>query len=143
MLNKIRVATLVAGALALSLGFGAALTAQDTKPAEKPLNVAGKWNMDLELSFGPASPTIVLKQDDAKLTGTYTGRYGDSPITGTVKGRTIQFVVKVNAEGTDAEMDFAGEIAADGQSMKGGVQITGLDDATWSATRAKGLAPRP
>jgi hypothetical protein len=139
----IRSTRTIGTALVLFLACAAVTIAQDTKPADKPANVAGKWNMDLELSFGPASPTIVLKQEDAKITGTYTGRYGDAPVTGTIKGRAIQFVVKINAEGTDAEMDFSGEVAADAQSMKGALQITGLDDATWTATRAKGLAPRP
>jgi hypothetical protein len=133
----------VAVTLAALVLFTVGAVAQDGKPVEKPVNVAGKWNMELQLSFGPASPTIVLKQDESKLTGTYTGRYGDAPVTGTIKGRAIQFMVKINAEGQDAEMDFTGEVTGDAQSMKGALQITGLDDATWTATRAKGLAPRP
>lgn len=140
MPHTLRALTITLAALAL---FTVGTAAQTGKPVEKPASVAGKWNMDLQLSFGPASPTIVLKQDDTKLTGTYSGRYGDAPVTGTIKGRAIQFMVKINAEGQDAQMDFTGEVAGDSQSMKGALQITGLDDATWSATRAKGLAPRP
>ena len=140
MTQRLRTTTIaLASAALLSVG----LAAQGAKPADKPVDVAGKWNMDLQLSFGPASPTIVLKQDEAKITGTYTGRYGDAPVTGTIKGRAIQFMVKINAEGQEAEMDFTGEVAGDSQSMKGALQITGLDDATWSATRAKAPAPRP
>ncbi len=43
----------------------------------------------------------------------------------------------MNAEGTDVQMAFSGEVAADSQSMKGKVTLAEMGDGSWSATRAK------
>ncbi|HKW02816.1 MAG TPA: hypothetical protein VJN96_23535 [Vicinamibacterales bacterium] len=115
-----------------------ALSAQTPSPAPpKPVNVAGKWNMTLELSIGTATPTLDLKQDGEKITGTYTGRYGTSQLQGTLKGRVLEFAFQIDADGQAATMNFRGEVAADAESMKGQATIEGLGDATWSAIRAK------
>ena len=70
-----------------------------------------------------------------KITGTYTGRYGESQLKGTLKGRDARVCVHDDAEGQSATMSFRGEVAADGQSMKGDATLEGLGDATWTATR--------
>lgn len=106
-------------------------------PSPKPLNVAGKWLMTLELSIGTANPTLELKQDGEKITGTYTGRYGTSQLQGTLKARVLEFAVQIDAEGQTATMSFRGEVAADAESMKGQATIEGLGDATWTARREK------
>ena len=55
--------------------------------------------MTLELSIGTANPTLELKQDGEKITGTYTGRYGTSQLQGTLKGRALEFAFQIDAEG--------------------------------------------
>ncbi len=115
--------------------------AQTPTPAPKAPDLTGKWTMSLELSIGPATTALDLKQDGEKITGTYTGRYGTSPLQGTLKGRALQFAVQLNAEGQDVTMNFSGEVAADAQSMKGQATIEGLGDATWTARRDKGGPP--
>jgi hypothetical protein len=94
--------------------------------------------MTLEMTMGSGTPTLEIKQDGGKITGTYTGRYGGAPIEGTVTDRAITFSCTIDAEGQAARMDFRGEIAADGQTMKGSAEIEGLGDATWTAKRASG-----
>ena len=101
----------------------------------KPASVAGKWTVVLELSIGTATPTLVIKQDGEKITGTYAGRYGTFPFEGKVKDRAIEFTFAMNAEGQQTTMSFRGEVASDGQTMKGDATIEGLGDATWSAKR--------
>jgi len=122
--------------LALAVG----LAAQD-KPQQKPdkaaENVAGKWAMTLEMSMGTGTPTLDLKQDGEKLTGTYTGRYGTFDLQGSVKERAIQFSFTMGAEGQSVTMSFTGEIAQDGQSMKGSASMGDMGDATWTAKREK------
>ena len=80
-----------------------------------------------------------MKQDGDKITGTYTGRYGESKLTGKLgTDRQLQFQVALEAEGQSAAMYFAGEVAADGQMItKGTVQIDGLGEGTWVAKRAQ------
>ena len=111
----------------------------EQKPAEKkaPLSVAGKWTVELNMSMGQATPALELKQDGEKITGTYTGRYGVAPVTGVLKDRVIEFKININAEGTDVEAWYTGEVAADGQTMKGTATLGPAGDATWLARRDK------
>jgi hypothetical protein len=131
---------LVVCVLASAISVGAASPPQgkpeQAQPAKKgDLNVAGKWIVTLEMSMGTANPTLDLKQDGAKITGTYTGRYGTFPLEGTLKDRAIQFSFTMGAEGQTVTMSFAGEVSADAQSMKGTASLDEMGDATWSAKR--------
>ncbi len=114
-----------------------AVLAQPMVQTKTALNVTGKWAMVLEMSMGTGNPTLELKQDAEKLTGTYTGRYGTSKLEGTLKERAITFWFNMTAEGTSVDMSFTGEVAADGQSMKGSASIGGVGDATWTAKKEK------
>jgi len=126
--------------LAAAALFAAGLAAQTAPPkpdAPKPAGITGKWTMTLEMSMGTANPALVFKQDGEKLTGTYTGRYGTFEFKGTLKDRHIEFGFKMSTDGGDSELSFSGEVAADGQSMKGTGEIEGLGDVTWTAARDK------
>jgi L-seryl-tRNA(Ser) seleniumtransferase len=98
-----------------------------------PANVAGHWSVSLELGSIVGHPTLELKQDGDKLTGTYRGRYGPSPLEGAVKDNQIGFTVTLNAEGQESSGYFAGTV--DGDKMSGTVEFEGAGEGTWSATR--------
>jgi L-seryl-tRNA(Ser) seleniumtransferase len=99
-----------------------------------PVNVAGQWNVSLELGSIVGHPTLDLKQDGEKLTGTYRGRYGAAPLEGAVKENQIGFTVTMNAEGQEVSGYFSGTV--DGDKMSGSVEFEGAGEGTWSATRA-------
>jgi hypothetical protein len=113
--------------LALSL-FAAIVSAE-------PANVAGKWNVTMQLESITGHPVILLKQDGEKLTGTYEGRYGQSELKGSIKDKEIEFTVSIVAEGMQTQGVFAGTV--NGDAMSGDVSFEGAGDGTWSATRAK------
>jgi len=113
--------------LALSL-FAAVVSAE-------PANVAGKWNVTLQLESITGHPVILLKQDGEKLSGTYEGRYGQSELKGSIKEKEIEFTVSIVAEGMQTQGVFAGKV--DGDTMSGDVSYEGAGDGTWSATRVK------
>lgn len=113
--------------LALSV-FAAVISAE-------PANVAGKWNVTVQLESITGHPVILLKQDGEKLTGTYEGRYGQSEIKGSIKEKEIEFTVSIVAEGMQTQGVFAGKV--DGDTMSGDVSYEGAGDGTWSATRVK------
>jgi hypothetical protein len=129
----------------LVLAFAVGLAAREPrqgKPEQKPdskaaSTVAGKWTMTLDMSMGTATPSLDLKQDGAKITGTYSGRYGAFPLEGMLKDRAIAFAFVMNAEGQSVTMTFAGEVAEDWQTMKGTAVLGEMGEATWSAKRAK------
>ena len=109
-----------------------------SKPAPPP-TLTGKWAVTLEMQSGTANPTLELKQEGEKITGTYTsGRYGKFPLTGTLKGRALRFSCTMNAEGTEVVLAFAGEVAEDFQTIKGDADLGGAGEATWYAKPDKG-----
>ena len=113
--------------LALSI-FAAIVSAE-------PANVAGKWNVTMQLESITGHPVILLKQDGEKLTGTYEGRYGQSELKGSIKEKEIEFTVSIVAEGMQTQGVFAGTV--NGDTMSGDVSFEGAGDGTWSATRVK------
>lgn len=121
-------------ALAFLLSGVAGMQAAQDKPAP-PARVAGAWQTTLEMEVGNASIVLTFVQDAEKLTGTYAGRYGKYPLVGKVTGRQLDFVVTINAEGTETQMHFVGEIDAAGAALKGTANLGGMGDAGWYAKR--------
>lgn len=96
-------------------------------------NVSGNWKLTFETQNGPASPSVVLKQEGEKLTGTYKGRFGESPLEGAVKGKEIKFTVKVNVQGQDLVIEYAG--AVEGDTMKGKVKLGEMGEADFTGKK--------
>jgi hypothetical protein len=117
--------------------FAAVIAVAAQEKTSAPPSIAGKWILTLVTETFTSTPALALKVDGEKLTGTYTSRYGEFPLAGTLQGRAIQFSLSLNAEGTTVTMSFAGEVSADSETMKGKATIGELGDATWSAARPK------
>ena len=101
----------------------------------EPAKVAGKWSAALQLEAINSRPTLDIKQDGEKLTGTYQGYYGASPLEGSIKEKEIAFSVTFSIEGSKFIGTFTGTV--DGDSMGGRVEFEGAGSGTWSAVRAK------
>ena len=112
----------------------AVLLTSEVRSAE-PAKVDGKWNVLLQLETITGHPVLTLKQDGEKLTGTYEGRYGPSPLEGEIKENRIAFAVTFTAEGSRTTGVFQGTV--DGASMSGSVEFEGAGNGKWSAVRAK------
>jgi len=104
---------------------------KDAKDAKAPpaasgnANLAGDWNISLQLDTITATPALTLKQEGDKLTGEYTSQqYGKFPVTGTVKGTEMTFSVSMSVEGNAINAVYTGVVQADG-SLKGSVDIAG------------------
>lgn len=96
-------------------------------------NVSGAWKLTIETPNGPGSPSLVLKQEGEKLTGTYKGRFGESPLEGTLKGAEIKFTVKVNAQGQELQIEYTGTVEDD--TMKGKVKFGEFGEGTFSGKK--------
>jgi len=118
------IVTIIAAAFLLASAL--AVGAQST-------NVSGNWKLTFETQNGTANPSLVLKQDGEKLTGTYKGRFGESPLEGAVKGKEIKFTVKVNAQGQEFKLEYAGTV--EGDAMKGKVKIGDMGEADFSGKK--------
>jgi hypothetical protein len=125
--------------LAFGVLLGPDLASAAPTPQDKPAataQVAGKWQVSLEMEVGTSAVVMVFKQDGEKLAGTYAGRYGEYPLVGTVKGRALDFVVTINAEGTETKMHFIGQLDAAGTGIKGSADLGGMGEAGWIAKKA-------
>jgi hypothetical protein len=62
-------------------------------------DITGKWVFHVKFTLGSGDPTFEFQQQGEKLTGTYRGRFGVAPLTGTVHGNEVEFTSK-NDKGT-------------------------------------------
>ena len=118
---------------AITITIAAFLLAASAPVGAQSTNVSGNWKLTFETPNGPANPSLVLKQDGEKLTGTYKGRFGESPLEGAVKGKEIKFTVKVNAQGQEFLLEYAG--AVEGDTMKGKVKFGDMGEADFSGKK--------
>ena len=123
-------------AILFALAVLPAQAATEQAPADKPVDLTGRWPMALNMSVGPSEPLIELKQDGGKITGTYTGRYGTFPLTGTIKARKLSFTFTMGTA-EPVEMAFTGDVSPDGESIGGTATLGTMGDATWTAKREK------
>ncbi|HLW52440.1 MAG TPA: hypothetical protein VKW06_06325 [Candidatus Angelobacter sp.] len=95
-------------------------------------DISGTWTATVDLGGGQGgTPSFVLKQDGEKLTGTYSGALGESPLHGTIKGSDVVF----DFEAAGAAVHYAGKLEADGKTIKGTVDYGGQASGTFTATR--------
>jgi hypothetical protein len=75
----------------------------------------GKWVAQVPGRQGQTREvTITLKAEGEKLTGSITGRQGDTAITdGKVKGDDISFTVTNNFQGNEVKQLYKGKVAGD------------------------------
>ena len=124
-----RLAAIGAIVMFLCMGSAARIAAQ----GGSKIDVTGKWAFNVETSAGAGAPTMTFKQDGEKLTGHYTGTFGESDLTGTVKGADIAFSFSVDAQGTKINETYTGTVDKD--TMKGKIVIEGLGEGTFTAKR--------
>ena len=118
----------VGAVLMLALGLSAARGAAQAK-----VDVTGKWAFNVETSAGAGTPTFTFKQDGEKLTGHYTGTFGEADLTGTVKGADITFSFTVDAQGNSLKETYTGTVYKD--TMKGKLVIEGFGEGTFTAKK--------
>ncbi|MDQ3171929.1 MAG: hypothetical protein M3Q55_17490 [Acidobacteriota bacterium] len=95
-------------------------------------DLSGKWRLTLEMEVGRATPALELKQNESKLSGTYTGRYGSSPVSGDVDGRALKFSVGMET----TTLLFRGEVKDDG-TLAGTADFGEIGSVKWTAAREK------
>lgn len=74
-----------------------------------------------------------MKQEGEKLTGTYKGRFGESPLEGTIKGKEVKFTVRVYAYGQEIQIEYAGTV--EGDAIKGKVKFGDMGGADFTGKK--------
>jgi hypothetical protein len=101
--------------------------------ARPAADVSGTWDLKIETREGTGSPVVVLAQDGKKLSGTYKGRMGESPLEGTIQDDSIQFSVKLRFREQTVNVTYSGIVR--GSEMSGSVRFGDSGDGKWSARR--------
>ena len=115
---------------ALLVGIGFVAQAAD---------VTGKWTAQVPGRDGQtAEQTFNLKADGEKLTGTVSGRQGDTEISdGKVKGDEVSFNVKMSFQGNEMKMVYKGKLSGDELKLTRTREGSDRPPAEFTAKRAK------
>ena len=100
--------------------------------------ITGTWELTIHYPppDGDYLARYVLKQDGAKITGTYHGMYGPAAVTGTVKSNDMTLTVTVNVRDSPQTARFSGQVTS-ATKMSGTVTGTSDKPRKWSAVKTK------
>ena len=100
---------------------------------EKPAaTLTGTWAFEVQHSAGTSTPTVTITQTGEKLTGKYVGSYGESVLTGSIKGAEFTFSVEVGTE-QKVTMVYTGTL--DGDTVKGSLTMGEMGEGTFTGKR--------
>ncbi len=92
-------------------------------------DMTGRWNMSVTTPHGAGTPSFDLMQEGDQLSGTYTGRFGEFPVTGSVKGN--QFEIRYDSSGV--LIKYIGE--SDGATAEGKVDFGSFGSGTFTGKK--------
>jgi hypothetical protein len=103
-------------------------------------DISGTWTLAFTPVDKPINTTFVFKQQGEKLSGTYSGPFGEHQVSGTVKGDKVVFGFEVTIPGSkgSATATFTGTIESP-TKMTGtvGNPFCGNEGCKWTATKNK------
>ena len=112
---------------------GAPASAEQAPSQEKPAaTLTGTWAFEVTHAAGVSTPTVTITQTGEKLAGKYSGSYGESELTGTIKGTEFTFTVEIGTE-QKVKVVYTGTLATD--TVKGNVSLGELGEGTFTGKR--------
>ena len=115
----------------LAVVVTAALTGLSAAPSAQS-DLSGAWAVIFNSPQGAIDATANFKVDGDKLSGTIAGQAGETPLTGTVKGKAFDFTINVQTPNGDFTVTVTGE--QDGDSIQGTFDF-GQGTGDWSGKR--------
>lgn len=98
-------------------------------------DLSGRWMLAVVTDNGTGYPTLELKQDGDKVTGTYTSNaMGNRSISGTVRGDTLAFTLSASGAGEGVVLTYTARIIGT-DSLNGNVDFAGMGGASFSGKR--------
>jgi L-seryl-tRNA(Ser) seleniumtransferase len=103
-------------------------------PMKAPtVTIDGHWDIDIQFSMGSTNHDVFFATQGNKVTGQYTGRITEKPVTGTVSGNEVKFTGGGKVEATALSYAFTGHVQGD--HMSGEVSLGEYGPARWTAKR--------
>jgi hypothetical protein len=115
--------------------MGLAASATLVQAADKPINITGKWAMDVVTPKVTGVAVFTFKQDGEKLTGMYAGSLGEAPLTGTIKGAEATWQFTTDPKKGPAI--YKGTFDAAGMTAKGDIDFAGVAKGTFTGKKVK------
>jgi len=113
---------------------GTAAAAPAPAAQDKPADVSGAWQLQIDLGGNAGTPSMTLKQDGEKLTGVYSSQVvGEQQLTGTIKGNDITFGFQASFDGNAVKVTYTGTVDKD--TMKGKVVFGDLGEGTFTGKK--------
>jgi hypothetical protein len=94
-------------------------------------DLTGTWTAAVVLDAGSGTATFAFKQTGDSLTGTYTGTFGQSQVTGTVKGNTVEWSFD---NGQAGKVTYKGTLEGE-KKIKGTVVYGEVGSGTFTAEK--------
>jgi hypothetical protein len=114
------------------------ITPATAAPIRNDGEIAGAWQADISTDIGPFKGTMKLVREGAKVTGTWSGDFGENlPVIGTWRDGYVEFGLSGRMSGVTAPVavKFAGWV--DDDSAGGRMRVEGQADGKWFARRVK------
>lgn len=100
-------------------------------------DLTGRWQLAVVTENGTGYPTLDIRQEGEKITGTYVSNaMGSRTITGSVKGDTLSFVLSAAMGGEGVVLTYTAHIVTP-DSLNGLVDFAGMGGATFTGKRQK------
>lgn len=111
----------------------AAPPAKTDAPQDKPAaTMTGTWAIEATHSAGVSTPTVTITQSGEKLSGKYQGSYGESDLTGSIKGTEFTFTVEIGTE-QKVKVVYTGTLSGD--TIKGSLTMGEMGEGTFTGKR--------
>jgi len=82
-------------------------------------DISGKWTGKIETPNGTRETSYTFKADGDTLTGSVSGRNGETPIQdGKISGDDISFTVVRNFGGNEIKINYKGKVSGDSINLK-------------------------
>jgi hypothetical protein len=118
-------------ALFVLIAFIVALPA---RAQDKPADISGSWQLQIDLGGTTGTPSVTIKQDGEKLTGQYVSQVvGEHDITGSIKGNEFTFGFTASFDGNAVKVTYSGTVEKD--SLKGKVTFGDLGEGTFTGKK--------
>ena len=116
----------------------AAVTVLALVTAAPAATVTGTWSLSVDSPHGAMTMAFVLKQDGAKVTGTFSsGHAADQPVEGEFSGGTLKLTTRGNE---DHAVTFSGTLKDD--NTLAGFLSSRVGDMKWTAARVQGKSEK-
>lgn len=122
--------TLMSGMVAALL----MVVAPYAQSAQKPVDVAGKWDLTVNTDQGARPGTLTISKNGDTLAGSISSPQGEMPVDISLKEKAI--TISFTAPTQNGTLDITMNGTVEGDQMNGSVTIGDRGTATWSATRA-------